>query len=251
MVEKGYEENLRTNYFQMDGKGRMSPAALLSTLQEAAISHSDRLGYTPSYLMEQEKGWAVINWHIQIHRMPVHPEEYHLETWSCRCRKMQAERGFYLYDGHGERMMEVMSRWVYMDTAKRKPANVPESMIQAYGEKQMPAIENEKFQMPKEPEEGTPIQSFVRVTRRDTDTNGHANNVKYLEWAMDDVPDEIYDTMEARDIRIVYRKECRRGDLVELRTYVLDDPEGKETRTFLLDEEGKTIAEAAVLWNEK
>lgn len=145
--------------------------------------------------------------------------------------------------------MEVMSRWVYMDTARRRPANVPESMIEAYGDKQMPAIENEKFQMPAEPEEGTPIQSFVRVTRRDTDTNGHANNVKYLEWAMDDVPDEIYETMEAKDIRIVYRKECRRGDLVELRTYVLERPEGKETRTFLLDEAGKTIAEAVVLWN--
>lgn len=249
MVEKGYEEDLKTSYFQMDGKGRMSPAALLSILQEAAISHSDCLGYTPSYLMEQEKGWAVINWHIQIHRMPVHPENYHLETWSCRCRKMQAERGFYLYDSRGDRLMEVMSRWVYMDTARRRPANVPESMIEAYGDKQMPAIENEKFQMPAEPEEGTPIQSFVRVTRRDTDTNGHANNVKYLEWAMDDVPDEIYETMEAKDIRIVYRKECRRGDLVELRTYVLERPEGKETRTFLLDEAGKTIAEAVVLWN--
>ena len=47
----------------------------------------------------------------------------------------------------------------------------------------------------------------------------------------------------------MYRKECSRGDVVELRTYVLEHPEGKETRTFLLDTEGKTIAEAAVLWS--
>ena len=37
-------------------------------------------------------------------------------------------------------------------------------------------------------------RDFV-VTRRDTDTNGHANNVKYLEWVMDDIPDAIYEDM--------------------------------------------------------
>lgn len=248
MDYKGYEEDQKISYFQLDGRGRMSPAALLSALQEAAISHSDMLGYTPAYLIEQKRGWAVINWHIRIHRMPVHPETIHLETWSNRCRKMQAERGFFLYDQEGNRLMEVMSRWVYMDIEKRKPANIPESMIEAYGDKQPPAMENEKFLMPKAPEEGACIQSQVCVTRRDTDTNGHANNVKYLEWAMDDVPDEIYDEMDVKDIRIVYRKECRRGDTVNLKTFLQDVPEGKETLTFLLDAEGKNIAEVAVIW---
>ena len=129
------------------------------------------------------------------YRMPAHRETIRLETWSNKCRKMQAERGYYLFDEKGEKIADGMSRWIYMDFAKRKPTNVPDDMIEKYGTNQPPAIEGEKFRMPPMPEGEPKAQQRFTVTRRDTDTNGHANNVKYLEWALDDVPDEIYDGM--------------------------------------------------------
>ena len=70
-----------------------------------------------------------------------------------------------------------------MDFAKRKPTNVPDDMIEKYGTNQPPAIEGEKFRMTPMPEGEPTAQQRFAVTRRDTDTNGHANNVKYLEWA--------------------------------------------------------------------
>ena len=101
--------------------------------------------------------------------------------------------------------------------------------------------------MPKEAEGDLLYTRTLPVTRRDTDTNGHANNVKYLEWAMDDVPDEIYDGMSLADVRIVYRKECVRGDIVEVKTYVKALPDGKEVLSFLSAGE-KIVAEVATLW---
>ena len=87
----------------------------------------------------------------------------------------------------------------------------------------------------------------IVVTRRDTDTNGHANNVKYLEWVMDDIPDEIYADMALKDIRIVYRKECMRGDTVTVKTFVQETEEGKTVETFLY--EGETVvAQVITLW---
>ena len=94
MERKGYAEEQTINYYQVDQKGTLSPAALLSALQNAAIDHSDTLGYTLDYLEELQCGWAVINWHIMVYRMPAHRETIRLETWSNKCRKMQAERGW-------------------------------------------------------------------------------------------------------------------------------------------------------------
>ena len=39
----GYETTQTVHYFQIDGSRSMTPAALLSALQEMAISHSDSL----------------------------------------------------------------------------------------------------------------------------------------------------------------------------------------------------------------
>ena len=248
MERKGYAEEQTINYYQVDQKGTLSPAALLSALQNAAIDHSDTLGYTLDYLAELQCGWAVINWHIMVYRMPAHRETIRLETWSNKCRKMQAERGYYLFDEKGEKIADGMSRWIYMDFAKRKPTNVPDDMIEKYGTNQPPAIEWEKFRMPPMPEGEPAAQQRFIVTRRDTDTNGHANNVKYLEWALDDVPDEIYDGMTLKDIRVVYRKECRRGDVVHTKTFVEEKDGEWETITFIFDEEETVLTEIAILW---
>lgn len=58
MERKGYAEEQTINYYQVDQKGTLSPAALLSALQNAAIDHSDTLGYTLDYLAELQCGWA-------------------------------------------------------------------------------------------------------------------------------------------------------------------------------------------------
>ena len=74
----GYEETLKVSYFQIDGNRNMSPAALLSCLQEAAVTHSDTIGYTLDYMAEHQWGWSVVNWHLQIYRMPQHLSLIHI-----------------------------------------------------------------------------------------------------------------------------------------------------------------------------
>ena len=244
----GYEENRKISYFQVDGNTLMTPAALLSDLQEAAINHSDTLGYSVEYLSEKQTGWAVLNWHLQIARMPKLGETITIETWCEKCRRMQAIRCFNVLDEKKEVILKGISRWIYMDLEKRKPANIPDDMIEKYHSGQESAIPNEKFIMPKEGVGEPAVVHGLMITRRDTDSNGHANNVKYLEWAMDDVPDEIYDTMHMVDVRIVYRKECVRGTEVILKTYIEDIENGKEILTFITDQAQVVLAEVATLW---
>lgn len=249
MEQVGYTQSHKVFYFQVDGNGIMTPTALLSDLQEVAINHSEFLGYSVNFLAEKKLGWVIINYHLDITRMPKFGEMISIQTWCVKCQKMQNIRCFYILDENKEIIVKAMTRWVFMNLETRKPINIPEEMAQCYRTDLPPAIDGEKFLMPRVVEcEGSTSRLLV-ITRRDTDSNGHANNVKYLEWAMDDVPDEIYDTMQIKDIRIVYRKECVRGDEVTMNTHIHELDHAKEAVTFIMDQAKTVLAEVVTLWH--
>ena len=72
--------------------GSMTPAALLSALQEMAISHSDSLGFSVQYNLTHHCFWSVVNWHLKLYRMPKYNETITLQTWSDKFARFQANR---------------------------------------------------------------------------------------------------------------------------------------------------------------
>lgn len=250
MEQIGYETDVHISYFQVDAKGKMTLAALLAMLQEMAILHSAQLGFTVEYLQEKQRGWVLLNWHLLLKRMPEQGETIHVETWSDKCRRLQAERSFRIVDQAGTEILLGKSRWIYMDLEKRHPDMIPEDMISAYLSNQKPAIADEHFSLPTVAEGEVPFSVMeVKVTRRDVDTNGHANNIKYFEWVMDDVPDVIYDGMQLTEIMAFYRKECYRGDVVRVETYIRQQEGGKEVISLLKDHvQGHAIAQIVTRW---
>ncbi len=249
MQNSGHAEEIKISYFQVDTRHRLKLAALFAALQDTAVSHSDRIGFTVGYLAEQKKGWAVVNWHLLVERMPLHGEKIRIETWSNQCRRMQAERSYLVTDEDGKEIIRAESRWIYMDLEKRRPTSVPQEMIEGYHSDRASAIAGEKYEMPKVGKEEAPFsEGSLTVTRRDMDANGHANNVKYLEWAMDHVPDEIYEALSLCEVRVVYRKECYRGDTVLLSNYIRQEHDKREVLTVIRDQQGHIISEVATIW---
>ena len=62
-----------------------------------------------------------------------------------------------------------------------------------------------------------------RVDYSDVDTNQHANNAKYIVWAMDCLPDSITSSRKVLDVSINFNKEARPGETVELYHIVSGD----------------------------
>ena len=137
------------------------------------------------------------------------------------------------------------------NSRQRKQNTIGNDMEQKYGNTEITAIENEKYKLPKLQNDDTIMERTFIVTRRDTDNNGHTNNVKYIEWAIDDIPDDIYNTMTISDIRVVYRKECYKGDAVTSKCCVHTLENGiKEVISFFEDGAGEGIlfAEVVTQW---
>ncbi|MCI1959400.1 MAG: thioesterase [Clostridia bacterium] len=246
-----FSENKQISYYMTDNKLKLKISSLTELLQDIAIDNSDNLGYTISYLGSINKAWIISNWHIVIDSMPKYGDKICLETWASACRGFQAERSYDVISQSGETVIRVSSRWIVLDMKKRSIERIPSNVAEDYKSGIGPAIENEKYRMPKP--EGEPMSIFeAAVMRSQTDSNGHANNTQYIAWAIDMVPQKIYDNYRCFDVRVVYRKESYMNDKVKAKTYLKNENGVKELITMIVnaDNEEEIHCEIATLWRE-
>lgn len=234
----------RVGYFDTDARHQLLPQGILLNFQEMAIAHSEDIGASMTVLNERHRGWAVGFWHVKIHKPPVYTQALRLSTWVPRIRKMQAVRCFTMDSEAGETLCSAMSLWIYMDLEKRCPTLLPPEFIEGY-QFDAPVPFAERFILPKNAG-GLPLPGYeLTVHRGDTDSNGHANNLRYMEWAMECVPDDLYETGNLEAFKVIYRKECYRGSRVTIRAFREDGPAATLIHVFLHedDESGPVLAQ--------
>ena len=71
---------------------------------------------------------------------------------------------------------------------------------------------NEKL---KEPENSNFIMND-NVQRRDIDTNNHVNNLYYLDYALEALPEDIYMNSNFSNVEIMYKHEAKLGDTLSI-----------------------------------
>ena len=246
-----FTKKIGIKYSDTDYLGRLTPARFLEFLQEASMIHGDMLGYTVNGLKELGHAFAITDWHIVICRTPKIREELNISTWIGSLGKMRLQRNYRVADAMGRPVSECAARFIFIDLEKRRPENFINSMNNPEMKSIPTIMKDEKFQM-RRPEEADLFSSReFTVERGALDTSLHVNNTKYLEWAMDDVPDGIFDAMELYDIRVVYRKECTRNDRVTAKTYIrgTDDEAEVITEYYKAGENGPVLfSQINTLW---
>lgn len=211
---KCFSHEYLVSYSDISSKGTLKHSAAVNYCQSLAVLHSDAAGYTLDWFREHAQGWILISWHIVFGEMPKEGVRIDAETWTSPHKLSQANREFALTDEEGNVFMKGASRWVLMNTEKRRPAKLDKEFFNAYSFANGRECAEEDYKIDF-PEDAEKIGAFsIPVMRRDTDTNDHANNAVYIDWALDGVPDEIYDNMDLKEMTVTYKKECRRGDQV-------------------------------------
>ena len=66
---------------------------------------------------------------------------------------------------------------------------------------------------PKIPETLT-LNFKYKIQRRDIDTNGHVNNLHYIDYALETLPEDVYSYHEFDNIEINFKKEIKYGDVI-------------------------------------
>ena len=133
----------------------------------------------------------------------------------------------------GSRIAIASSKWVLINTDTKAIAKVTPDIISAYGPVDAKVFDDEIKKL-KEPEEPYTRRFDYTILRRDLDTNKHVNNLNYVDFALETLPEEVYETTTFHNIEVMYKKQCILGDKISC-LYTLDS-EGKHVITMKSDD---------------
>ena len=222
-----YEYKTTLQFADINENNELTQKGLLRILGEAASIHSECVGYGPNTMSQTHLSWMVLNWKLQIFKTPSWNSEILVKTWPRTFNKIFSCRDFKVYDKNNNLVAIATSKWVLINTEKHTICRIAPEMADAYGIVDKSVFNTEINDKENEPEDSTYVYDYT-TRRRDIDTNHHVNNLYYLDFAFDSLPEDIWnDTFQ--NVEIIYKKQIKLNDTIkcfykydeELKTHIV------------------------------
>ena len=206
-MEYQYAKKFFVGYSDVDSKNRCKLSKIVDLLQNTATLHSKSVGYGTKVMMELKQAWLMLGWHVRILKYPEADMDVEVRTWSRGIKGVEAKRGYEILNEDGEVLMIADSSWALFDLETQKLIRAPEEMVNAYGAVDYNPFEGEKIERLRD-NQINEQEVKIKVGKRDIDTNHHMNNAKYMEYAMEVLPNEF----EITEFENAYRKQVAYGE---------------------------------------
>lgn len=204
-----YTYNYNIKYSDVDRNNKLTLKSLVETLQEAAGKHSEEAGYGVNNIPDTHIAWLLLDWKVKIISHPHLNENLTIKTWPKTLEKLYSYRDFEVYDNKNNLIAIAASKWLIIDTESRKIKKITPEISKAYGgtvdKNVFDNSINEKIKIPS----NLNLNFTYTIQRRDIDTNGHVNNLHYIDFALETLPEDIYNNNDFNNLEIIYKKEIK------------------------------------------
>ena len=210
LVEHPYIQKFTIPSYQVDMNKRLTVSYLLNLMQEVAWQHTTvcRAGWLD--LAKENCFWALTKMRVRIYRMPNWLEEVELHTWGKPGPFVVQPRDFEMYDVDGKLLMQATSDWVILDCDTFKPQKLEHFNDRIACVDGKHAIETPAPKiLPLKKQDGGEVH---QVLFSDIDVNQHVNNVKYVQWALDNLPDGFQVKQSLKELSINFVTQAVLGD---------------------------------------
>lgn len=209
-------KEIKVPCFMVDNSRRIRPSAVADICQEMALNGADALGFGFDTLVERDVAWVLSRMHIVFDSYPRWKDVLTVNTWHKGLDSLFFIRDYELLSPSGERLVRATSSWVVINTRTRafvRAENLGD-IISFQPQDGDNALEEraDRIRIPKEA--GRELILEHKVSYSDVDIIGHANNVRYISWAMDCLPDPV--SHPVRELTVNFLKETRLGDEIKL-----------------------------------
>lgn len=206
-----YKTNIRFN--EINENNELSDKGLLTILSEAAGVHSEEVGYGLNTVEETNCTWMLLYWKVKIFKRERWNTEITVKTWPREFSKISSWRDFEVYGKEGEKIAIASTEWVLIDAKKGRIGKITDEMADDYGIVESKAFNENLTGKLQELENMEKVYEYT-AERRDIDTNHHVNNIVYLEYAYNALPEDI--SLDFSDIEIYYKKQIKKGETVSI-----------------------------------
>ncbi|KAJ0972581.1 hypothetical protein J5N97_020540 [Dioscorea zingiberensis] len=232
LVEDGlsYKESFIVRSYEVGINKTATVETIANLLQEVGCNHAQSVGFstdgfaTTNTMRELHLIWVTSRMHIEIYKYPAWGDVVEIETWCQGEGKIGTRRDWILKDlATGVVIGRATSKWVMMNQDTRRLQRVSDEVREEYlvfcpRNPRLAFPEEDNASLKKIPKLEDPAQ-YSRLglipRRADLDMNQHVNNVTYIGWVLESMPQEIIDTHELQTITLDYRRECQHNDVVD------------------------------------
>lgn len=232
--------------YEIDSKKQATLPALVKLMHESAMQHVIKLGVSVWDLEPHHISWVLMRQQLSVFRLPRLGEQIKIETYPSGYERLFTYRDYKVYDTAGELIAHSSSTWVLMNTVQRSLARFPGFILDMLQLAPAPelCLPRPSGQLPKMDKTDHSLDFVVRW--HDLDYNDHLNNMYYLQWMLEALPDDLLISGRLRAFDIQYRAEAQWKD--QVRAEVQHLPNGHMLHRLLRPDDGKELALALSEW---
>ncbi len=221
-----YTQNFHIPCYNTDMSWRLRPAAFMDLAQEAANLHATRLGFGYDEMIESKSAWVLSRMRVVFEDTPKWRDEVSFTTWHKGLDRLFFLRDFLMTDKEGNPKIKATTSWLVINLETRRlvrdPKLLDEGTICSDNVLENPA---DKVVMPKDVEPQLIVEHVVGYS--DLDMNGHANNARYMQWAMDAVNYEISSVKPIKEFTINFNHEVKPQETVSIYKAIVEAEDGR------------------------
>ena len=217
-----FDKQFELRYFEVNKLGLATPTIMLALLEETAADHSHSIGHSLFDLLEKNAGWVLVSGILQMIRYPNYKEKITIRTWLSHYSFIKGYRENIIYDEKNNIIGSAKGLWVFFDIDKRKPIPIFNEIKEKWSCLNEDSIHRDIKKKIIAVDSPHHTKQF-RVNRYDTDANKHVNNIRYLQWVIESIPEEITDNFFLHEIDGRFIAEAQYGDTVLSLTQELEE----------------------------
>ena len=215
-----FKQEFTVQKIHLDCFNRIKPSAMVHFVMRTVSAHCTPLGVGWEYIWPMDLTWVVGRTRMVVDRAPALDEKVIVETWPLPATRSAFPRYAEARTESGERLFRCISLWALINKTTRK------LVLPAQTELKVPGmVRGDELPVPNAFAAANQADGVGQhlVCFSDLDTNGHANNTKYLDWVSDLLPSQFHKDHPFRDFTLCYLSEAREGQTVLLNHHFLED----------------------------
>lgn len=227
----------------MDSAATM--ATICNYLQEAGITHGMML-MDKAGISVQDLVFVLTRLHVRMLRYPIWKERVIIHTWISPITNRYAIRNFIIESDKGETLGLAINSALPFNLSKRSGANIDidvSSVETLDRDVPLPHV-FEKLESPANPE----FTSSITASYSHCDLYRHINNVKYIDWCLDTIPKNVYESSKLYEIDINFRAEGNCGDMLTVNTASLNSANKSFIHSISKSPEGRELVKMKSIW---
>ncbi len=192
ILKNTFDIQFELRYYEMNKYGEASPITMLALLEETAAEHCHSINYGLYDLLKQNIGWVLVSGGMKMNRYPKYKEKIVVQTWLSGYTNVKGFRENIICDEQGRIIGRSRGLWMFFDIHRRRPARIFDDIKAKwsfYPERAM----KYNFDNVINTVDSAEYVNEIRVKQSEIDIYQHANNLRYLLWLLDSVPEDFVD----------------------------------------------------------